>query len=49
MTARMMTFEFTSNRTVMDQKIAAVISSASAKDRAGWLDGNGTVTLQSDG
>ncbi|MFA5222445.1 MAG: transglutaminase, partial [Methanoregula sp.] len=49
MTARMMTFEFSSNRTVMDQKIAAIIPSSSATERAGWLDANGTVTLRSDG
>jgi transglutaminase-like putative cysteine protease len=49
MSTRMMTFEFSSNRSVMDQKIAAVIPSASAADRAAWLDGNRTVTLRSDG
>jgi hypothetical protein len=49
MAARLMTFEFSSNRSVMDQKIAAVIPSASAAERAAWLDGNGTVTLRSDG
>jgi len=49
MMARMMTFEFASNRSVMDQKIAAVIPGASAAERAGWLDGNMTVTLKSDG
>jgi transglutaminase-like putative cysteine protease len=49
MMAQMMTFEFSSNRSVMDQKIAAVIPSASAQERAGWLDDPMTVTLHSDG
>lgn len=49
MTARMMTREFASNRSVMDQKIAAVLPDASATERADWLDGTMTVTLRSDG
>jgi len=49
MTARMMTREFTSNRSVMDRQIAACIPNASAAERAGWLDGTMTVTLHSDG
>jgi len=49
MMARMMTFDFSSNRSIMDQKIAAAIPSSSAKERAGWLDDPMTVTLHSDG
>lgn len=49
MTARMITFEFASNRSVMDAKIAAAIPSASAAERASWLDDPMTVRLQSDG
>ncbi len=49
MAARMMTFEFNANRSVMDQKIAAVIPAASAAERAGWLDSPMTVRLLSDG
>jgi hypothetical protein len=47
MTLRMMTFDFASNRSVMDQKIATAFPSA--RERAGWLDGNDAVTLTSDG
>ena len=49
MTVRMMTFEFASNRSVMDQKIAAVILGALPTERAAWLDDTMTVTLKSDG
>jgi transglutaminase-like putative cysteine protease len=50
MTAEMMTYDFPSNRSVMDQQIATYIPGAPADERAGWLDDrNTTVTLKSDG
>jgi hypothetical protein len=48
MVARMMTFEFSANRSVMDRKIAAVIPSSSAAERSAWLDDPMTVRHRSD-
>ncbi|MDD1694072.1 MAG: transglutaminase domain-containing protein [Methanoregula sp.] len=49
MTVRLMTFQFTSNRSVMDRNIATAFPDASSGERAGWMDDTMIVTLQSDG
>jgi len=49
MTARLMTFQFTSNRSVMDRQVATFVPGASQSERAGLLDDTMIVTLKSDG
>jgi transglutaminase-like putative cysteine protease len=48
-TARMMTFDFPYNRSVMDKQIAVSFPDMPAEERAAWLDDPLTVRLSSDG
>lgn len=48
-TARMMTLEFPYNRSEIKQEVVKAFPDASAADIAGWLDGNMTVMITSDG